>query len=276
VLACVLERDGEQLLASQVWRQGLSDADHLAFLNAIWTAEATPARHQRYQDLYLAALPPGYRQEPGHQAKWLWRTLRAAELAGQDAAEALAAAIAERDLTGARDILSVIDARLRRKTGSLVPLPAGPWWGQPTGIADPERRAYTARIVTLMDECKTRIGGHAATSALPWAVTVLGPVPAAGPGRLDWRRRARPAGLAAAGQLHRRLPRAVRLRPPHRPHRPGPRHGNRGPARRLARGPSRPRNDRSPGRAGHARRDPGPPARHLPHRDRLGARVDRR
>jgi hypothetical protein len=58
VLSDVLGRDGEQLSATQTRQQALSDADHLAFLNAIWTAETTPARHQRYRDLYLAALPP--------------------------------------------------------------------------------------------------------------------------------------------------------------------------------------------------------------------------
>jgi hypothetical protein len=194
VLAGVLERDGQQLSASQAWRQGLSDADHLAFLNAIWADQATPARHQRYRDLYLAALPPGHQQEPGHQAKWLWRTLRAAELAGQDPGEVLAAAIAERDLTGARDITAVIDARLRRRAGAFVPLPAGPWSEQQAGITDPERRAYTAQIAALMDERKTRIGEHAATSALPWAAAALGPVPADEPGRLDWQRRASSIG----------------------------------------------------------------------------------
>ena len=67
----------------------------------------------------LAALPPGYRAEPSHQAKWLWHTLRAAELAGLDPGEVLADAIAERDLAGARDIPAVLDARLRRRIGSL-------------------------------------------------------------------------------------------------------------------------------------------------------------
>jgi hypothetical protein len=194
VLAEVLERDGQQMSASQVWRQGLADADHLAFLNGIWTDQTAPARHQRYRDLYLAALPPGHRQEPGHRAKWLWRTLRAAELAGLDAAEVLAAAVAERDLTGARDIPAVIDARIRRRAGALAPRPAGPWSAQPAGITDLERRAYTAQIAALMDERKMRIGEHAAASALPWAVAALGPVPADGPGRLEWQRQASSIG----------------------------------------------------------------------------------
>ena len=128
VLAAVLERDGQQLSATQARQPALADADHLAILNAIWTAETTPAREQRYRDLLMTSLPPGYRSEPGHQARWLWRTLRAAELAGLDAGRVLAAAIAERDLAGARDIPSVIDARLRRRTGrsSRSPRARGP------------------------------------------------------------------------------------------------------------------------------------------------------
>jgi len=68
---------GQQLSATQTRHQALPDADHLAILHAIWTAETTPARHQQYKDLLMNALPPGHRAEPGHQARWLWRTLRA-------------------------------------------------------------------------------------------------------------------------------------------------------------------------------------------------------
>ena len=168
VLAGVLERDGQQLSATQARQQAPADADHLAVLNAIWAAETTPARHQRYRDLYMAALPPGYRHEPGHQAKWLWRTLRSAELAGLDPADALANAIGERDLVGARDLPSVIDARLRRRVGSLTPRAMGAWSQQIPEIDDPERRAFAAQIAVLMDERKDRIGAHAAASGLPW------------------------------------------------------------------------------------------------------------
>ena len=101
------------------------------------------------------ALPPGHRAGPGHQARWLWRTLRAAELAGHDPAQVLADAIAERDLAGARDIPAVIDARLRHRLGSVVPLPAGPWSAQVPAIADPERRI--ARTSTLCAICTVRV-----------------------------------------------------------------------------------------------------------------------
>ncbi len=84
VLAAVLERDGQQRSATQARHQALADADHLALLHAIWIAETSPAREQRYRDLLAAALPPGYHARPGPRDRWLWRTLHAAELAGLD------------------------------------------------------------------------------------------------------------------------------------------------------------------------------------------------
>jgi hypothetical protein len=194
VLAEVLDRDGRQLSATQTWQQALADADHLAILHAIWSAETAPARDQRYQDLLMAALPPEYRQEPGHQAKWLWRTLRTAELAGLNAGQVLADAVGERDLVGARDIAAVIDARIRRRTGTLIPLQAPPWSAQRTGIADPERRAYAEQVAALMDARKERIGEHAASSTLSWAVSALGPVPEDPLTRLEWQQRAASVG----------------------------------------------------------------------------------
>ena len=199
VLAGVLDRDGQQQSASQTRQQALADADHLATLHAIWTDQTTAAREQHYRDLLLAHLPPEYRREPGHQAKWLWRTLRGAELAGLDAGQVLAAAIGERDLAGARDLAAVLDARIRYRTGAVVPIPAGPWSDQVPAVADPGRHAYLTEIAALMDARKDRIGEHAAQNALPWAVAALGPVPADPPGRLDWQRRA--AAIGACREL---------------------------------------------------------------------------
>ncbi len=194
VMSGVLDRDGQQHSATQTRNQALADSDHLALLHAIWAAETTPARQQHYNDLLQAALPPGHRAEPGHQARWLWRTLHAAELAGLDPARVLADAIAERDLAGARDIPSVIDARLRHRLGSVVPLPPGPWSAQVPAIADPERQAYVAEIAAMLDARKDRIGEHAAETSPPWAVSALGPVPGHPLDRLDWQRRAASVG----------------------------------------------------------------------------------
>jgi len=164
--------------ASQAWRQELADADHSAVLHAIWAVETSPGRDRRYRDLLLAALPPGWEQEePGHRDKWLWKTQHAAEPAGRDARQVLAAAVAERDLAGARDIPAVVDSRIRRRVGVLVPLPAPAWSQQVPETGDPGRRAYLAEVAALMDARKERIGEHAAASALPWAVSALGPPP---------------------------------------------------------------------------------------------------
>ena len=194
VLAGVLYRDGQQRSATQTRSQALADADHLAILHAIWTAETTPARDQCYRDLLMGALPPGYRREPGHQARWLWRTLRAAELAGLDPARALAGAIAERDLAGSRDIAAVLDARLRRRLGAVVPLPPGPWSGRVPALADPGRQAYLTEIAQLMDARTDRIGEHAAGHPQAWATAALGPVPARPLDRLGWQKRAAAIG----------------------------------------------------------------------------------
>ena len=63
VLADVLGRDGAELSATQTRRRTLANADHLGILHAIWTAETTGARNDRYRDLVLAALPPGHRRD---------------------------------------------------------------------------------------------------------------------------------------------------------------------------------------------------------------------
>jgi 4-hydroxy-2-oxoheptanedioate aldolase len=181
------------LSATQTRQQELGDADHLAVLQAIWTAETSPARQQRYQELLTAALPSQYRQEASHQAKWLWQTLRGAELAGLDARRVIADAVGERDLAGARDVHAVVDTRIRRTT-SFVPLPVSSWSSQVPDIADLDRSAYAAKIAELMDARKKRIGEHAAAAALPWAVSALGPVPPNPATRLRWER-----GAAAIG-----------------------------------------------------------------------------
>ena len=266
VLAGVLDRDGQQHSATQTRSQALADADHLAILHAIWAAETTPARDQAYRDLLMNTLPPGYRREPGHQAKWLWRTLRGAELAGLDPAGVLADAIAERDLAGSRDIAAVLDARIRHRLGVLVPLPPRPWSEQVPALADPERRAYVAEIAALMDARTDRIGEHAASHPPPWATAALGPVPAHPPDRLEWQKRA--AAIGAWRELSGHDDPADPI---------GPEPAAAAPDVRAAwhqalaaLGPRR-----RPGRARHAGRQAAAPARHLPHRDRLGPPVRR-
>ena len=190
----IAERDGASESAAQAWQQALADADHLAVLHAMWTAETAPAHERRYRALLQSALPPGTGHQPGHQEQWLHRTLRAAELAGLDPGEVLARAVAERDLTGARDAAAVIDSRIRRRYGDLVPLPAAAWSAQVPETDDPERRRFLTQLAAVMDDRQRRIGEHAAASSLPWAVAALGTVPDDPAERLAWQQKAAAIG----------------------------------------------------------------------------------
>jgi hypothetical protein len=142
----------------------------------------------------MQALPPGYRHELSHQAKWLCRTLRSAELAGLDPAEVTRSAIQSRDLAGARDIASVIDARIRQRICPLLPHPQGPWSDRVPQSPDAERQAYLAEIATMMDDRKQRLGQHAAEHVPAWAVNALGPAPEDPTARQDWQKKAASIG----------------------------------------------------------------------------------
>jgi TrwC relaxase/AAA domain len=190
VLADVLGRDGAELSASEIRRRNLANADHLGVLNAIWTAETRDACDDRYRQLVMAALPPGYQQELSQKAKWLFHTLRAAELAGLDPGKVARTAVASQDLAGARDIASVIDARIRQRVYPLLPQPQGPWANRVPYLPDPDRRAYLAEIAAIMDDRQQRLGRHAAQTSPTWAITTLGPVPADPAARRAWEARA--------------------------------------------------------------------------------------
>jgi hypothetical protein len=194
VLADVLGRDGSEISASETRRRNLANADHLGILNAIWTAETQAAQNRRYHGLVLAALPPGYRQELSSQARWLYRTLRTAELVGLDPADVIRRAVESRDLAGARDVASVIDARIRQRVQPLLPQPRGPWSARVPQLDDPERQTYLTEIAAMMDDRKQRLGQHAADHPPTWALKALGPVPADGPARQEWQHKASSIG----------------------------------------------------------------------------------
>ena len=69
VLTAVLNQDGQQQSAIQTRHQALADADHLARLHAIWTAETTPAREQHYRDLLMNTDRTGHcpSRQQGHR-----------------------------------------------------------------------------------------------------------------------------------------------------------------------------------------------------------------
>ncbi|MGH3187443.1 MAG: MobF family relaxase [Streptosporangiaceae bacterium] len=200
VLADVLGRDGAELSATETRQRNLANADHLAVLHAIWAAETRGAREDRYRDLVMAALPPSYQQPLSYQARWLFRTLRAAELAGLNPAEVIGTAISSRDLAGSWDIAAVLDARIRQRVHPLLPQPQGSWTSRIPGLPDPDRRAYLAQIAAMMDDRTRRLGQHVGQTAPAWAITALGPVPDDPATRRDWQDKA--AAIAAYREMY--------------------------------------------------------------------------
>ena len=203
VLAGVLARDDADLSATQTQEQSFAAADDLAVLYAQWQAVTYPARTARWRELLLGTVPEQYRAEPGHQARWLWRTLHAAELAGLDPDQVLTSAINQRDLTGARDVAAVIDARIRQRIAGMGPLPQPPW-SQRSPEVGPEHQQYAADLAVAMDERTQRIGEFAAEHQPQWATGALGPVPTDPLDRLGWQHKAAVIGAyrELAGHRH--------------------------------------------------------------------------
>jgi hypothetical protein len=198
VLADVLARDATDLAATEYRARQWSSADHLGLLHAIWMDLAERADAKRFRPLVQSALADCWGIADGGldspTARWLYRTMRAAELAGEDPARAVREAVSSRDLAGARDIPAVIDARMRRSVQAMTPRPFGRWADRVPETGDPEIREYLARLATLMDERRERIGEHAAEHQPTWAVKALGPVPEDPAARERWQERAGAVG----------------------------------------------------------------------------------
>jgi hypothetical protein len=198
VLADVLARDATDLAATEYRERQWSNADHLGLLHAIWMDLTERADAARFRPVVQTALADTWGITGGEldtpAARWLYRTMRAAELAGADPGEAVMHAVQSRDMDGARDIPAVTDARMRASVTAMTPLPVGRWAGRVPEVADPEMRDYLGQLAVLMDERRERIGEHATEHQPAWAVKALGPVPD-DPGERDrWRDRASAVG----------------------------------------------------------------------------------
>ena len=79
-------RDASQLSATETREQALSDADHLGVLHAIWTEHCRAAAHDRYASAVRESASPADAEQILSDTSAVWRTVRAAELAGLDGA----------------------------------------------------------------------------------------------------------------------------------------------------------------------------------------------
>jgi AAA domain/TrwC relaxase len=194
VLADCLDREAGEDSATEYLHKSMVRADHLGLLHARWADQVKTADRERYQRIVHEALPQEWRGQLSPQATWLYRTMKAAELAGLNAAEVTQTAIRSRSLEGTREVASVLDARMRAMVEPLVPLPLNSWSERVPQIADTDRQQYVRRLAEAMDERTERIGVHAVQAQPEWALRALGPVPEEPGERLDWQQRASAIG----------------------------------------------------------------------------------
>jgi hypothetical protein len=191
VLADCMDREDGELAASDYRDRGLANADHLGILHSRWVDLAGKADRARYHQLVNDALPEEYRQDDfGPKQTWLWRDLRAAEMAGLDAGEVARAAVNSNTLAGIRSMAGVLHKRMSEIVDPLVPLPQQPWTDRPRQFDDPEIAAYETSLRQVMQARADRLGEHAIQTSPAWALQALGPVPEDPVDRLDWQNRA--------------------------------------------------------------------------------------
>jgi conjugative relaxase-like TrwC/TraI family protein len=195
VLADVMVHEGNDTAATEVLRRNLSSADHMGVLYAQWEGETQPLTRARYAELVRGALGPRYMgAELSHRAIWLWRTLRAAEAAGQDVGRLVRQAVAEWPLDDAEDVAAVLDHRIRARTAGLVPRPSGSWPQRVPQVPDPAHQEYLRELAAAMDDRTIRIGEYLAERPPAWAILAFGLVPTEPAERLEWERKAAQVG----------------------------------------------------------------------------------
>ena len=191
ILAACLDRDGQQMSATDTREAEWSDADRLDVLGVQWQQVTRDAAQRRYEAAVHAALPEAQAQQVMNDpaATWLWRALREAEAAGLDGPATLRRAVESGSLADAESVAKVIDWRIRQQTTGMPALAARPWMQQvpQTGDADTDR--YAAELAQAMDDRQRRLGEHAAEHQPAWT-QLLGPVPDDPLGRAEWEHRA--------------------------------------------------------------------------------------
>ncbi len=190
ILAPVIRRDDSELSATETREYAFSNADHLGALHAIWLDHCRAESAARYTRAIRESLDRADADEILRDADSLWRTVRAAELAGLDGAEVIRDAVEGRSFSGARSYSAVLDARIRKKIGHLPPLVRESWRARLPRFADADVARYMAEVAAAMDNRQRRIGEHAAVEGALWATRVLGAVPEDLPDRAEWQRRA--------------------------------------------------------------------------------------
>ena len=194
VLADVLQRDGDDLSATEQIRHAQEWAGGTGHLLHLWSAAVRQALYPDIDEQITARLTPSeaWRYQREHSRPVLQHTLRDAQLAGHDIGQIIDR-ITAAPMDGARSIASVLHGRLQNL--QLSAQGHGVTWAQRTPQNAP---ALAHELAARLDDRRRELGERALGNPEPWLTRYLGPPP--GPDaspvlREDYARR---AGTAAA------------------------------------------------------------------------------
>jgi hypothetical protein len=194
VLASVIQREAEDLSATEQIRQAQEWAGGTGHLLNLWSAATRQALYPDIGQQITARLTPSeaWRYEREHARQVLQRMLRDAQLAGHDVGE-LIDRITASPMDGARSVYAVLHGRLQRL--QLPAQPRGVTWAQRTPENAP---ALAHELAAGLDDRRRELGKQAIENREPWLTRYLGapPGPDASPVLREdyaWR-----AGTAAA------------------------------------------------------------------------------
>jgi hypothetical protein len=187
-----MARDGGELSATETLERELSHADHLGVLGGIWDDLTRSEQRTRFEQALRSALPAGLARQAldDPACTWLWRSLREAECAGLDGGQVLRRAVAARSMAGARDVVRVLDARIRRVLDGVLPHPPERWAERVPDTGSAEMNRYLAELAEAMDDRVRRLGEHTAQTQPLWAQQAFGPLPSGLLARAGWEQRA--------------------------------------------------------------------------------------
>ena len=194
VLATVLQRDADDLSATEQVRRAQEWASGTGHLLNLWSAAVKQTLYPDIDQRIKARLTESeawrYQREPARKA--LQQKFRTAQLAGHDI-DALIDRITAAPMDGARSISSVLHGRLKRITPPQLP-GHDLTWAQRTPASAP---AVARELAARLNDRIRALGERLAASPQPWLARQLGVI-ASGASPALREEYARRAGLAAA------------------------------------------------------------------------------
>ena len=194
MLASVLQRDADDLSATEQIRQAQDWAGGTGHLLQLWSAATRQALYPDIDERIKARLTQGegWRYDREHARQVLQHKLREAQLAGHDVGEVIER-ITAAPMDCARSVSSVLHGRLQHL--QLAGQPHGVTWAQ---RMPQEAPPLAHELAAGLDDRRRELGEQALQNPEPWLTRHLGPPP--GPGaspvlREDYAQR---AGTAAA------------------------------------------------------------------------------